>query len=154
MTAAREIAATHRSFPPSALNPAGRGPRVLLWVSQTARPLKKVIAVRVTMKGGIRRRVTANPLRSPRAEPARSMAAIPAGTAAAPPPRGPAGVITQAPAMLASASAEVIERSMPPVIMTTVWPTARRKSGRVEPIRVSAFRGVKKSGVKGPTTAA
>jgi hypothetical protein len=42
-----------------------------------------------------------------------------------------------------------MERSMPPVIRTVVWPTARIRSGRRLTMRLDRFARVARSGVNG-----
>jgi hypothetical protein len=90
-------------------------------VSQIPSPLKNIIVVSVTMNGGMRRRTIASPFNAPMNIPTRSIATIPTGIARGLPARGPSSlVITAAPVMLQTATTEVRERSIPPVIKTTV----------------------------------
>ena len=82
-----------------------------------ARPRAIAIAASVTMKGFIRSTVTAMPLNSPQPAPTRIPMATAAGT-------GTLSCIAIPATTPDKATTEPDERSMPPVMITNVWPQA------------------------------
>ena len=119
-----------------------------------AAPLKNIIVVSVTMKGGIRRRVTHIPLKAPTSPPTIKNAKMPAGTAmiglawASGPP---SMVMTAAPTTLAIARTEAAERSIPATMSTKVWPMATTSSGMVAARMSRHVSKVRISGTIGAT---
>ena len=119
-----------------------------------AKPLKNIIEVSVTINGGIRNATTAAPFNNPKSAPRNSMASAPAGADHRLPPSQPLlEFIIMAPLTLVRAMIEVADKSMPPVIRTSICPMAAMVNGSKVASRFARFSVEVKPGVKGASAA-
>ena len=137
-------------------------------VSQTAVDENSISAISVTMKAGMRMREMSMPLMKPISVPAASMTITATATAEPLPARTPppssiryphsglppssagstAVVMTTAPSTLTNPMMAPCDRSMPPMMMTKVWPIATASSGQTLESWLLRLRGLARSGKK------
>jgi|GEM_PF-5364462 len=109
--------------------------------------------VKVTIKGGMRSVATAKPLKAPIARPTPSINSTPTGVAHGLPASQPVSPFMASPSTtLATAMMAQAERSMPPVINTTVCPQASTSNGSSVNNTLARFSRVARVGVIGHRT--